>query len=35
MKNLYNLRDIFLNFYNFCFELLLDNMIKEVINFKY
>ena len=26
--------DYFLNFYNFCFELPLDNMIREAINFK-
>ena len=24
----------FLNFYNYCFEQSLDNMLKEVINFK-
>ena len=26
--------DYFINFYNFCFELPLDNMIREAINFK-
>ncbi len=26
--------DYFKNFYNFCFELPLDNMIREAINFK-
>ena len=26
--------DYFLNFYNFCFELPLDSMIREAINFK-
>ena len=25
----------FVNFYNFCFELSLDNMIREAIKFKY
>ena len=25
----------FINFYNFCFELPLDNMIREAIKFKY
>ena len=25
----------FMNFFNFCFELPLDNMIREVIKFKY
>ena len=24
----------FLNFYNFCFEIPLDNMLRETINFK-
>ena len=28
------LNDYFINFYNFCFELPLDNMIREAINFK-
>ena len=26
--------DYFINFYNFCFELPLDNMIREAINFR-
>ena len=26
--------DYFLNFYNFCFEQRLDNMIEEAIKFK-
>ena len=28
------LNDYFINFYNFCFELPLDNMIREAINFR-
>tara|TARA_B100000575_G_C22783353_1_gene464054 strand:+ start:114 stop:605 length:492 start_codon:yes stop_codon:yes gene_type:complete len=30
----HNFEDYFLNFYNFCFELSPDNMIREAINFK-
>ena len=30
----YKFNDYFINFYNFCFELPLDNMIREAINFK-
>ena len=32
--NFYKFNDYFINFYNFCFELPLDNMIREAINFK-
>ena len=32
---LYEFTNYFLNFYNFCFELTLDNMLKELENFKY
>ena len=28
-----NFKDYLMNFYNFCFELPLDNMIREAINF--
>ena len=30
----YKFNDYFINFYNFCFELPLDNMIREAINFR-
>ena len=30
-----DLTDYFNNFYNFCFELKTDNMLKGQINFKY
>ena len=28
-------KDYIINFYDFCFELPLDNVVREVINFKY
>ena len=30
-----NFKRYFIKYYNFCFELPLDNMIREAINFKY
>ena len=33
-EKLNDFKDYFVNFYNFCFELSLDNMIRDAINFK-
>ena len=33
-KNYAEFEAYFLNFYNFCFEIPLDNMLRETINFK-
>ena len=33
-ENTRNLKDILKGFYNFCFELPLDNMIRDAIKFK-
>ena len=34
-SNFSQIEDYFTNFVNFCFELPLDNMLKEIKNFKY